>query len=123
MQGEDMVLFIIRYAESDARRPLLHVLVPFGTVWTLYARFSHCDICRDDQSIMRTMQSNRRTNLSFMLLLIIVCAEINNVGAVVEQHRLKSSAKAAGIVVASSKEKEEKGGDVSDPEGGFLSSS
>ena len=68
------------------------------------------------------MQSNRRTNLSFMLLLIIVCAEINNVGAVVEQHRLKSSAKAAGIVVASSKEKEEKGGDVSDPKGGFLSS-
>ena len=46
-----------------------------------------------------------------MLLLIIVCAEINNIGAVVEQHRLKSSAKAAGIVVASSKDlKEEKGG-------------
>ena len=52
---------------------------------------------------------NRRVNLSIFFLLIIVCAEINNVGAVLQQQRHEISSKASGIVMTSEAKEKEKG--------------
>ena len=60
-------------------------------------------------------------HVSLFFLILIVCAEINNVHAILQQHRQKLSDKTSGIVMTSSKE-EEKTMDEADPKGGFLAS-
>jgi hypothetical protein len=71
---------------------------------------------------MKSISKRKRNmHVSLFFLILIVCAEINNVHAILQQHRQKLSDKTSGIVMTSSKE-EEKTMDEADPKGGFLAS-
>ena len=56
-------------------------------------------------------------HVSLFFLILIVCAEINNVHAILQQHRQKLSDKTSGMVMTCLKRKKRM--DKADPKGGF----